>query len=132
MNAKELRQAAELLSNEAARYFEEYLAEEHDDADSFAHFERVDLVTDHLLATVREDDDEPLTERFVDQFRGSSGEDGDYFYWDANVPMNDPRPGLLGLLSSRKNQSHEFAHIKTRGEFRALCRLLGVKLKENT
>lgn len=85
-----------------------------------------------ILATVREDDDERLTEEFVERCNPPPGtDDGLYFYWDANVPMNNPRPGLLGLLSYGTNGCHEFAHIKTRGEFRALCRLLGVTLKED-
>ncbi len=61
MNSKELIAAAEWLSDEAARYFETYMNEDHDDPDSRGMFERIDLVTDHILATVRSDDDEQIS-----------------------------------------------------------------------
>lgn len=120
MKAKELRQAAESLSNDAARYLEEYLAEEHDDAVSFAHFERVDLVTDHILATVREDDDELVDELwFIKQTR-----------------VDGPLLNMIVLVCRSegfhlKVNGNESDRPATRGDFRALCRLLGVKLKED-
>ncbi len=101
MNAKQLRQAADELSNDAARYFEEYLAEDHDDTVSFALFERIDLVTDHILATVREDDDELLSQ-----------------------------DNWLDTIQHECELVIHYEHCRTRGDFRTLCRLLGVELKE--
>lgn len=118
MNAKELIAAAKSLSHEAARYFEEYMIEDHDDPDTRGLFERIDLVTDHILATVRADDDEPLTDAdFVNESLGNG-------YQFGRIPGNVP------CIQAEGCGPVFLPHVKTRGEFRQLCRLLGVELKE--
>ncbi len=88
MNAKELRQAAERVSD---RY--------HHDTATIDPDLAVDIAG-HILATVREDDDELIDSHWI----------------EVGVPLQ--------LLRQHID------HIKTRGDFRTLCRLLGVKLQE--
>ena len=141
MIAKELIAAAESLSHEAARYFEEYMIEDHDDPDSHGLFERIDLVTDHILATVRPDDDEPLTEDWFGAFAAKAGQyrfefsigRGRSFQIDE---LHDKTWAAELLIDSHnrygiKDDAECGFEIQTRGDFRQLCRLLGVALKES-
>jgi len=119
MNAKELRAAAEL-----AVEWDGYIHPEDKPA-----FDAWKLLADHILPTVRDDDDEPFGGEWA------KGVVGDSF-----VPINS-RFGLdvLGCrieyeVNTRYERSYGCldSHIKTRGEFRQLCRLLGIVLKELT
>lgn len=104
MNAKELRQAAD-------RVRDQY----HHDTTSID----PDLVIDiaaHILATVREDDDEDMS--WDEAARQESHRT--FFHVEARSSC------WVAIIDGKRT----IAEFKTRGEFRALCRLLGVKIRE--
>ena len=106
MNAKELREAAE----SALRY---------DDCDDSA----IDSTASHILATVRPDDDEPVNAAWSQDVLGAvSVEVG------RNLFLNKWAQVEYG--SDNESDGVFNTTVKTRGEFRQLCRLLGVELKE--
>lgn len=126
MTSKELRKAAELSATECFQYFEEYHEEDHDDPDSKQHYERIDMMAAHIIYTVREDDGEEIDEVWFNkysEYHDNTIELGDscQFYWDGT---------LLTLWYQGRELS--FHGTKTRGDLRQLCRLLGVKLKEQS
>lgn len=92
MNAKELIAAAEIVREFCESGLAEYGYMPTED-------EAANALSSHILATVRPDDDEPLTEE-----------------WETSI--GNP---LTGVLRPK---------VKTRGECRQLCRLLGVEVKE--
>lgn len=79
----------------------------------------------HILATVKPDDDDPLTDDWLSEI----GDIVDDVICIAIIrkQVNDPNMSLDG------NELGEayFRPPETRGQFRELCRGLGIELKEN-
>lgn len=74
-------------------------------------------IAQHIIATVRADDDEPLTNVFFGTWTDCGGP-------DLEIGANDTvRIWVHGKCCP-------LLAVKTRGEFRQLCRLLGVELTE--
>ena len=122
MNAKELRQAAELLKQSdenRRRQFKRMGTEVVQGVEG--------LVADHIIATVREDDDETYTADWGREAMGRSELVFNRHFTLALYPtptIETDVPGQsIGFLDTT---------VKTRGDFRTLCRLLGVKLRDST
>ena len=122
MNAKELRKAAELSATECFQYFEEYHEEDHDDPDSKQHYERIDMMAAHILATVREDDVELIDVNWIESLART--DDGDLSMITLRL-CEDRKFHLVCNGYVQKNPS-------TRGDFHQMCRLLGVQFKERS
>jgi hypothetical protein len=125
MNAKELRQTAA------------YIVEQWDNHDKFRMVEgdeafmnadgEPDAVTfaRHILATVREDDDELVTYEWLCSTKTPYMENRK-IWWNFD--------GYAVSLSSSGARFHcnhmPIASVQTRGRFRSLCKGLGIELKE--
>lgn len=128
MNAKQLIQSASLLherdksardmfreiGREAAKGFDGYLA-------------------DHILATVREDDDEPVDEAWVLSIsplgRYCVSDPSGFVQVEYSIVS---RSVFAEYVRSETDFDTVPTLVKTRGQFRMLCHLLGVPLKEGT
>ena len=102
MNAKELREAAIEITN---------------------HGNELALMADHILATVRDDDDEPITPLWLSQW--------------GECLVDCRKIGILciDLYDGNWSVIGEFGEVyikpqEKRGQFRSLCRGLGIELKE--
>ena len=122
MNAKELRQAAEFLRAEANHSVETIGPDR-----SWLQTRRDDVrlaCAEHILSTVRDDDDEPVSEEWLEiscerkTARTFAVKSLEVFTRTKDVWLCNPAAG------------EKYASIKTRGQFRSLCRGLGVELKE--
>ena len=127
MNAKELRQAAEKVVHQWDKH-DRYRTTETDNLffNSDGEPDEVSMAN-HILATVREDDDEPYDK---DWGRAVSG--GSCLYLGDNFSIDIAACDLE--YEDRSDCGGSFGYmslsIKTRGDFRTLCRLLSKKLKE--
>lgn len=133
MNAKELRQTAA------------YIVEQRDNHDKFRMVEgdeafmnadgEPDAVTfaRHILATVREDDDEPVTRDFLNSHSTASFGEALYSRYEFTDNLS---VGFVAEEYESNRAAWMFGaikipvDIKTRGQFRALCKGLGLELKE--
>lgn len=110
MNAKKLRQAAERTMD----------YDESDDTD-------IDEIARHILATVREDDDEPVTEERVRRCGFSRNAEGilelkyDYDTW---LQFTEG----CRVWIDRGDGSVCVGVVNNMGQFRSLCRGLGIEL----
>lgn len=119
MSAKELRAAA---SDVAGACDDEFLkVEGYWTVPDRMMIAKSQSIAAHILATVREDDDEPIDEAWL---RSQSRTDGLLLTMMTFVRRLDGY--------HLEVNGHESANPTTRGEFRALCRCLGVTLKEGT
>jgi len=111
MNAKELRAAAEVAVMQWDNHDRHRLVAG-DDVLLNSHGEPNEVTfARHILATVREDDNEPVTE----EWRGAAtvGQSLNTICFISDI---EDHPRVSGC--------------KTRGQFRSLCRGLGIELKE--
>ena len=112
MNAKQLIEAAKEIAQSAAEYSRMASFIGRVDADEKLWWEQVTHVADHILATVRADDDEPVSMKWIEALGIN----------EITIGMKQmhylPQDMLIGY------------HGKTRGQFRALCVGLGIELKE--
>lgn len=117
MNAKELRQAAEITRHLIAR--------EDDDLNVIAG--HIENIAAHILATVREDDDEPATYENLCSIKKPYMENRK-IWWNFD--------GFTVSVNSSGARFHcnhmPIASAQTMGQFRSLCRGLGIELKEST
>lgn len=80
----------------------------------------------HILTTVREDDGEPVFSSWINQW-SEFGDDTIEVDDDSSLHWDDE------VLSLWKNgEQIVFGGVKARGDFRQICRLLGVELKEQS
>ena len=124
MNAKELREAAAWIKEriegemmECANnpsYLDEYGKSIEDER----------ACVDYILATVRDDDDEPVTSFWLSGFGDVM--DGFHYIGIICVDATEWEWSLSGMFAS----SVSIHAPKTRGQFRSLCRGLGIALKE--
>ena len=124
MNAKELRQAAEAVKIDAEISLKEELWSLPASYKTIGAF-TVKLM-DHILSTVRDDDDEPVTYEWLSSIKKP---------YMANRKIWWNLDGYTVSISSSCARFHcnhmPFASVQTRGQFRSLCRGLGIELKEN-
>ena len=117
MNAKELREAAQRLI--------EYPEANPDDVTGLA---------DYILATVRDDDDEPVAWEWLAERMTLLPDDCDVVERLASGPMYVHRfHGPLTYVVSCVKNDGEHAAVnppESRGQFRSLCRGLSIDLKE--
>lgn len=101
MNAKELRAAAEEILRDHPGYNEEHLA-------------------GHIIATVREDDDEPVTRERLESdgwFRRSIR----YRHWDTQISVIEHHPEFIAEFET----GQELCRLKSMGHLRRLVAALG-------
>lgn len=121
MTAKELRQAADIVLDQVNFGF---AVSEH----------RASILAEHILATVRDDDDAPLDFAFLHSVETKyfgealmcSFEFGCLEMWVVNDEY-DPLDATWSFSGANLQLT-----IKTRGQFRSLCRGLGIVLEEKT
>lgn len=100
MNAKELRAAAEEILRDHPGYNEEHLA-------------------GHIIATVREDDDEPVTRERLESdgwFRRSIR----YRHWDTQISVIEHHPEFIAEFET----GQELCRLKSMGHLRRLVAAL--------
>lgn len=115
MSAKELRKQAETLADCCT--------------DNKLWASQFDLVCHHILATVREDDDEEVTREWFEQVFGDPLDIQTiepWFIW-----WHSTRGLLMGSEGGSVGPDPLTLPTKTRGQFRSLCRGLGIELQEN-
>ena len=120
MNAKELRKAADRVSKiadkEVLKTGLKCVTE---------HTVDMMLVAEHILATVREDDDDLVTYAWLSFIKKPYME---------NRKIRWNFDGYTVSISSSGAKFHcnhmPIASVQTRGQFRALCKGLGIELKE--
>jgi len=122
MTPKELRSAAENFSQASYGYLSSGLL----NSDVCA----VQSMARHILATVREDDYEPVTEEMIDQCgcKGNSVSVSHTTVTHFKALTTTMCVALLGPTGDWIT----IEKCKTRSQFRSLCKGLGVELKENT
>lgn len=115
MNAKELRRAAEIV-----------VSQYKSDTTSIRPAVAIELAA-HVLSTVREDDDEEYCSDWARSVIGTSevtlNERFSLATHRCDIEYDDLQPHQVSCGSLR-------TRVKTQGDFRTLCRLLGVTLKE--
>lgn len=125
--AKELRAAAELLR--AC-----YSTDKCNDLTP-GYEQAADLLSDHILATFRDDDDDEVTAEWVESLSPPR-------YWEAGREYSWPRTSLRYAMPLRcsgagkggfyidrqEPTSKVMDHIKTRGDVRRLCAALNIPL----
>lgn len=118
MNAKELRQAAEITRH--------FIEREDDDLNVIAG--HIENIAAHILSTVRDDDDEPVSKEWFEEVIGDPLDlqtIEPWFIW-----WHSTRELLMGPEGGSVGPEPLTLPIKTRGQFRSLCRGLGIELKE--
>jgi len=128
MTPKELRAAAGITNH--------FLERDEDDLNMIAG--HIETIARHILATVRDDDDELFNAEYVDVHFSPTPQDAEIgepvWYWmsDGLFLLRDEY-GVWTINTPDSNEMmwHPVARIKTRGQFRKLCEGLGIVLKEN-
>lgn len=123
MSAKELRRAAEIALSESVEARQLYgLLNEADSPEL-----PCEAVCRYILSTVREDDDEEYRSDWGRSVIGTSevalNERFSLATHRCDIEYDDMQPYQVSCGSLR-------TRVKTQGDFRELCRLLGVALKE--
>jgi len=118
MNAKELRKVAEWLKYLA---YPRVCYEEFRGIDGTETMEKFNTIAEYVLARLRDDDDEPVNEEWVSW---SGAVKGEYGFWILGDVLS------FGIIDHNVIIDHWDSAIKTRGQFRALCKGLGIELKE--
>lgn len=127
MRSKELIEAAERRWKQALHELIEYNEEDHDDPDMKSHWEDMLEMSNHILATVRADDDEPVNDKwFSSVFEQCVSQ---RYEFGTNCIMEIDEENESWYVWSYGDRLGE---VKTRGQFRQLCRGLGIELKETT
>ena len=130
MNAKELRKAAELTKSFANEVIQ--LCQLHDIP--MTNMSTVDAnlaIAEHILATVRDDDDDPVTESEIDNATGSYNR---LSVTKTTVTHYDKPAGkrLCVAISEDDGDLVLIEGCKTMAQFRALLFGLGIPRKEST
>lgn len=127
MNAKELREAAYRRWKQAHKELIDYELEDHDDPGMKSHWEDMLEMSRHILATVRDDDDEPVTAEWLVSVGIIYSEFHDVFYSeDEAIELVQHSQEFM----IREADASLGVTVKTRGQFRRLCEGLGITLKE--
>lgn len=135
MTSKELHEAAAAMQEWAEQMADKYIDDDDDDPDGQLLHRQLGRVASTVLAEHAADDDEDVDEKWFLQLTGGvallylNDSEEWYFACDAaEITMRFER------YSKRTPSGNCFAEcgavIKKRGQFRQLCRALGVKLKE--
>ena len=105
-------------------------------SEEFVHVIAACILANHILATVHEDDDEPLTEEWLILHAGlcddnaytlTSGSDS----IDVTLIKQSAKEWSATWGDFENNCDGEWpVYIKTRGQFRDLCRVLGITLSK--
>jgi len=120
MTPRELRAAAEGLNR--------YLQSDDVPEELICVMGDIECIARHILATVREDDDEPVTEEMIDQ---CSSEGNSVAVSRTTVThFKALTTTMCVALLGPTGDWITIEKCKTRGQFRALCEGLGVVLKE--
>lgn len=130
MTAKELRQAAEAVLADIAilqRANNEYKIGNEWCEESI---QNETALARHILSTVRDDDDEPVSKEWFDEVIGDPLDlqtTEPWFIW-----WHSTRGLLMGPEGGSVGPEPLTLPIKTRGQFRALCVGLGIVLEDGT